>query len=69
MVLLGTQGRTLDSFLKLPQYYLASSENKLIQLKLEKGFDFTYNPISDGYILKQVVLQQKGIKMMRKFRP
>lgn len=48
---------------------MATSGGALISLKPEKGFDFTHNELCDGYLLKHVVFEQKGIKLMQKFRP
>jgi len=46
-----------------------TTAGKLIKLKVENGYDLTYNTVSDGYLIRSKVFENRGIKLMTKFRP
>lgn len=46
-----------------------SKDGKLIKLKVEHGFDLAHNTVSDGYLVKSKVFNNRGIKLMTKYRP
>jgi hypothetical protein len=47
-------GQPLKSIVKVSQAYLGTCGGALLSIKTEKGFDFTHNLYSDGFIMKQV---------------
>ena len=60
---------SLQSIVRASGSWLGTADGKLVSLKPEKGFDFTHNIMSDGYLLHQKVFDNRGIKLMTKFRP